>query len=197
MTTNIDVEHISTTSVQFNYFLLLFNYYVSILFVDVRFFHSNEKNALTEVGPAAHLRGLRWYGPKLGYGPCRSCLNGFLLSRIAILLYISTPVHLKEVLPPTYKENSTAVRFSPRQCHIKDRNLRLISTIHMLLFMYSSYFNRTIRFPIIVVSSIKNSERYLFLQYQSIPVEKYVCTCSTVLYTIHARTKKHAHTRNH
>ena len=49
MTTNIDVEHISTTSVQFNYFLLLFNYYASILFVDVRFFHSDEKSAPTEV----------------------------------------------------------------------------------------------------------------------------------------------------
>ena len=35
MTINIDVEHISTTSVLFNYFLLLFNYYASILFADV------------------------------------------------------------------------------------------------------------------------------------------------------------------
>ena len=34
MTTNIDVEHISSTSVLFNYFLLLFNYYASILFAD-------------------------------------------------------------------------------------------------------------------------------------------------------------------
>ena len=34
MTTNIDVEHISSTSVLFNYFLLLFNYYASIFFAD-------------------------------------------------------------------------------------------------------------------------------------------------------------------
>ena len=33
-TINIDVEHISTASVLFNYFLLLFNYYTSILFAD-------------------------------------------------------------------------------------------------------------------------------------------------------------------
>ena len=99
--------------------------------MDVRFLHSNEKNALTEVESAAHLGVLRLYRPQLGYGPCRSGLKWFLSSRIAILLYISVPVHLKEVLPPTSIENTTVVEFSPRQRHIKDRNLRLISTIHM------------------------------------------------------------------
>ena len=66
------------TSVQFNYFLLLFNYYASILFVDVQFFHSNAKKALAEFESSAHLRGLGFHGPQLGCGPCRSCLKWFL-----------------------------------------------------------------------------------------------------------------------
>ena len=43
-------------SVQFNYFLLLFNYYASILIVNVRFFHSNAKKALAEFESSAHLQ---------------------------------------------------------------------------------------------------------------------------------------------
>ena len=68
MATNIDVEHISTTSVLFNYFLLLFNYYASILFENVQFFYSNAKKALAEFKSSALLGRLGSNGPIWGYG---------------------------------------------------------------------------------------------------------------------------------
>ena len=98
ITNNIDVEHISTTSVLFNYFLLLFNYYASILFADLQFFPHNRTSLFAEVKYAAHHRGLQSHQPELGYGPCCSCLKWFLLCRIEILLYIFAAVHLKEDL---------------------------------------------------------------------------------------------------